>query len=193
MQSFDGYIIAFVTFCLGVVSAAYGAQIGKSYEARKELLEKMRDWIDEILLELSTLYSQEISEKKKIVDRTDNRLGFGVHWVRWVGIVKGLSSARLLVATNDFIAAVKDFNKRYDAIEKSQDDNLKRKRDLLSLVDAVENRAQVLHAAITQESIQIPFWLARPYWKLSPAVKRATLIVIFIIILLVAGFYFKLL
>lgn len=189
MQNFDGYIIAFVTFCLGVVSAAYGAQIGKSFEARKELLEKMRDWIDEILLELNTLYLQEVS--KKAVEWQGNRLGFGVHWIRWVGIVKGLRSSRLLVATNDFIMAVKDFNKRYDAIEKSQDDNLKRKHDLLSLIDAVESRAQVLHATITEESVQVPFWLVRPYWRLNSTVKRVALIIIFVIILLGVGYYFK--
>lgn len=143
-------------------------------------------------LELNTLYLQEISEKKTAVEWQENRLGFGIRWIRWVGIVKGLRSSRLLLATTDFITAVKDFNKRYDAIEKSQDNNLKRKHDLLSLINSAEDKVQVLHDAITQETVQIPFWLVRPYWRWSLTAKRVTFVIIFIIILLVAGFCFKL-
>lgn len=191
MQPPDTYVMALVTFSLGIISAAYGVQIGKSLESRKELLEKMRDWIDEILLEISALYTQEILDERKVVDGQGNRLAFGIHQIRWIGIVQGLRSSRLLLAANEFLDAVKEFDKKYDAAEKLRDDNLKRKEDLFLLVSSVVEKARILHDAITRESVQTPFWLVRPYWRLSPAVKWMILIVIIIVILLATGFYFK--
>jgi hypothetical protein len=192
MSTIDGYLIAFMTFCLGVVSAAYGVQIGKSFEARKETLEKMREWVDEILLQLNCLYRDEIREKRTPVDWEQNHLSLQIHRIRWKGIVKGIHSSRLSLAMEDFILAVQEFNKRYDVVDKTLVDQSRRKNDLLSLIGVAESKAETLHDAITRESIQIPFWLQLQYLKPKSNAKWIITVLMCIILLLVAaGLFYK--
>jgi hypothetical protein len=158
--------ISIMTFVLGIIASSYGAQVGKAIETRRDLLEKMREWVDllvtyihslhqEILLSRSIWSEAELAEIKKAKISSSQR---------WLGVAQSLGSIRLFEAVERFTAAVMKFESYYSLQNKP--DALTESRghegleEIKILMDEVNASAQHLHAVITQEAIRgLPGWL----------------------------------
>jgi hypothetical protein len=163
MELVASIFIALLTFSLGVISASYGAQISKSFETRKEVLEKMRDWIDIVLLHVNAEYQRDVLGKSPIDEQKSIELRVKrlTENIRWIAIAEGLRSKQLLIGMEQFINAVKSFDIPYgsDSV-KNQDEHNKLR---FNAIEKVERAAQKLHVAITHESVHVPFWLIPAY------------------------------
>jgi len=176
MELVYSILIAFLTFSLGVVSASYGAQVGKSFETRKEILEKMRDWVDTVLLHVNSEYQKELLGKSPIDEQKSNELRVKrlTENIRWIAIAEGLRSKDLLLAMENFIDAVKRFDMPHT--NNSQNTKDKQQKQQFESIAKVESMAQQLHIVITHESVHVPFWLISAYERPRPNSKRKIMI-----------------
>jgi hypothetical protein len=168
MELLASILVALLTFSLGVISTSYGAQIGKSFETRKEILEKMRDWIDTVLLHINSEYQKDILGKSPLDEQKSNELRVKrlTENIRWVAVAEGLRSKQLLIGMEQFISAVKNFDMPHT---NGSVDEIKKLR--FDAVDKAEKTAQQLHIIITHESTRVPFWLIPAYERPKPKSK----------------------
>lgn len=162
-------IIAVFTFSLGIISSAYGARLGRAIDARKEMLEGMRDWIDKTQDFVNLKYQNIRSPNQQIwSDKDKSDLArFSIYsTARWLGISKTLGGDKLMQAVQEFGKAIG----RYDALFYTELVKLNKNdpafnqkfEEFRMLNDLATNQAEYLHGVITEEILRgVPKWLFR--------------------------------
>lgn len=155
---------ALLAFILGLIAAAYGARHGKALDARKQLLEEMREWIDKIQDFVHMIY-QNVQGTSMLAWSNEDRGNLTryriVSSARWLGTSKAFGSQELYDATQEFSKAVFQFEQMYFTVMvglSDTDPTFQQKMEgFKSLNDQFTNQAEYLHAVITKETLKVPF------------------------------------
>ncbi len=161
MTLISAVFLSLLSFLFGLAASAYGSYVSKAIEARKELLEKMRDWIDS-----NILYITAVNEKYELPNSlwSDNALfelkrKSETSAQRWLGVAQSIGSPKMYNAIREFVGSIVIFEARHLSLNKGN--RLPDEIELLSKAfDEFISKAQDLHAIITEEGVRgFPEWL----------------------------------
>jgi hypothetical protein len=161
MTFISAVFLSLLSFLFGLAASAYGSYVGKAIEARKELLEKMRDWIDSNIFYITatnekytlpnSLWSDDALFDLKRKSETSAQ--------RWLGVAQSIGSPKMYNAIREFIGSIVIFEVRHLSLNKGN--HLPDEMELLSnSFNEFVLKAQDLHATITEEGVRgFPEWL----------------------------------
>jgi len=163
MTTLSAILLSLISFIFGMVASAYGSFVSQSIESRRDLLEKMRDWVD-----TNVAYLTALSEKATLSNSTwsDEALAAlkrksTTSSQRWLGVAKSMGSANLYNIVNEFVGTIIIFEARHLSLgETKQSTLLEEDSQLIKAFNEFESKARLLHEAITEETMRgFPSWL----------------------------------
>ncbi len=161
MTFVSAVFLSILSFLFGLIASAYGSYVGKAIEARKELLEKMRDWVDANISYITAVNEKNTLPTSLWSDNTifDLKQKSQISVQRWLGVAQSIGSSKMFNAIREFVGSSIVFEARL--LSSSKGSRLPDEMETLSKsYDEFISKAQCLHAIITEEGVRgFPEWL----------------------------------
>jgi hypothetical protein len=161
MTFISALFLSLLSFLFGLAASAYGSYAGKAIEARKELLEKMRDWIDANISYITAANEKYTLPASLWSDNAifDLKQKSQTSVQRWLGVAQSIGSPKMYNAIREFVGSSIVFETRL--LSMSKGNRLPNETKILSeSYDEFVSKAQELHAIITEEGARgFPKWL----------------------------------